>query len=205
MLAPIAAGTIAFAFAVAEKHLGFAIFIAIGLLAGEVSNVLTTGERVVIGRDEAAEPVRLQTVKRKEAERRVADARASLVPTTPRLDAALAAKTRAEGSVASEAAKPGCAKNCRALLNKAVDDAAGEVAAARRDLEAQQAAAQREITAAVAALEALPAPRSETVFADKLTIAGSTLDLIQAALKSLALNGLGAALLAFAVHWKRSH
>ena len=196
----VAVGSIGFAFALADRRWGFVLAFTVALLAGEAFGMISTGERVLASRDTAAEPVRLQTIKRKEAERRLADARAISLLTTPRLEAALASKKTAEAAVASEAAKNGCASNCRALLNKAVDDAAAEVSAARRDLEAQQMSAQREVEAATAALEALPAPKSETLLADKLGIAGSTLDLIAAALASLGANGLGASLLAYGVH-----
>lgn len=196
----VAVASIAFGIAIASRQWGFVLAFAVALLAGEAAGMLTTGERVLAGRDAAAESIRLATIKREQAQRRLDDALAVHIITTPRLDAAQKAKEMADAAVASEASKKGCASNCRALLNKAVDDAIAELGAARAEMEDQQRAAARQVEAARLALDALPAPKSETLLADKLHMSGATLDLLLAALTSLGANGLGATLLAFGVH-----
>jgi hypothetical protein len=105
--------------------------------------------------------------------------------------------------VVSEAAKPGCRAECRKLLDKAVDDAAAEVAAARAEIDAKRAAAEGRVKQARTDLAALPLPPSATPLADRLGIRGWTLDLFQAWLASLAANGLAGVLLAFAAHGRR--
>lgn len=201
----VAVASIAFGLAIARRQWGFVVTFTVVLLAGEAAGMIATGERVLVGRDAAAEPIRIASIKREQAQRRLNDALAVRISTTPRLDAAQKAKQAADAAVAREASAKTCLRNCRELLNKAVDDAAGEVAAARADMENQQRAALREVQAAKAALDELPAPKSETLLADKIHMNGATLDLILAALISLGANGLGATLLAFGVHSGHRH
>ncbi|MFA5956134.1 hypothetical protein [Hyphomicrobium sp.] len=92
------------------------------------------------------------------------------------------AKARADAAAISEAPKPGCRHECRILL------------------EGAKADARRELDAARLAFNAMPAPRSATPLADRLHVDASSLDLLAAVLRSLAVNGLGGALIAFGAH-----
>ncbi|WP_045836444.1 hypothetical protein [Hyphomicrobium sp. 99] len=142
-----------------------AIVLAIALLCGELYAVLTTSEITIAARDAIAGPVR--------------DAEQARLAARARLDAAEEAKLAADGAAISEAAKPGCRRECRILL------------------EGAKADAQRDLEAARSALAAIPPPRSAAPLADRLHVDDATLDLVAAALRSLAINGLGAALIAF--------
>lgn len=200
----VAIGSICIGMAFRERRYALAGCIALCLIAGEAFTMMATAERVVISREAAAEPARLLAVQRAAAQKRLDEAKASLPgDMSARMVAAQASIVRAETAVATEASKRGCASNCRALLNKALDDAKTEMAAARAALDQAKRDAQREIDAAEMALASVPAPKSETPLADKLGLEGWTLDLLAAALASLAANGLGAALLAFGAHGAR--
>lgn len=179
----------------------WALILTIGAL--EAWTVLTTGERIVVQRDNASLPARLLVAKRHEAEKRLEAARDAVPTTTHRLEAAMLAKAKADEGVITEAAKKNCVSVCRQLLTKAVDDAAAELSAARAELGTMKAAALSKVTAAESALAGLPAPKSETPFADRLGLPGWGLDLIMAMLKSLGVNGFGAALMAFGAHAHR--
>ncbi len=196
----VAVGSIALAISSSYRQWWWVALFAVVLLAGELVQMASTAERVLAGRDAAAEPVRLATLKRKQAQQRLDDALSVHIVTTPRLDAAMTAKSKAEADRAADAAKQGCVKVCKQMHDQAVADAEMEVRDARADMEDLQRAAAREVDAAKAALDLLPPPKSETLLADKLHIDGSTLDLLIAALTSVGANGLGAALLAFGVH-----
>ena len=184
----------------ADRRWFLAVFITLALLAGEAWSMLSTAERIIAGREKAAEPARDLAKQRRAAEQRLTAARAAPAPSTARLEAAMEAKARADSSVATDASKKSCATNCRALLNKAVDDATNEVAAARRELEGLKQAREATIAAAAAALEDVPAPKSEAPLADKLGLPAWMLDLIAAGLASLSANGLGAGLVAYGAH-----
>jgi hypothetical protein len=101
-----------------------------------------------------------------------------------RVARAEASKTAAESAGLTEASKPGCRRECRILLEDAKTNA------------------ERELNAAGVALNSLAPPRSATPLADRLHIAGWKLDLLTAALRSIAANGLGAALIAFGANGK---
>ena len=138
------------------------------LLAGEGYALLTTAERTIAARDGAMAPIRA--------------AEAALAKATGRVEAAEAAKRRADDAAITEAAKPGCRRECRILL------------------EGAKADAQRERANSRAALAGLAPVRSASPLADRLGIASWALDLIAAALASIAANGLGAALIALGAH-----
>ena len=192
--------SICLGFAWTAKRYALVAFFLVTLLAAEAWTMMTTGERILVAREAAAEPARRLALDRQAAEQRLADARKGILETSPRLSAALQAKRDAEQAVLSEASKPGCASNCRALLTKAVDDAAAELMTARAELDRQNRDAQKQAEAAVSALAAMPAPKSAAPLADKLGLPAWGLDLVAAALASLAANGLGAALLIFGAH-----
>ena len=104
---------------------------------------------------------------------------------TKRVADAVKAKADADSAAIENAPLPGCRRECRILLEGAKSDAQDELLAAR------------------AALAALPEPRSADPLADRLHIDATTLDLIAAGLRCFAINGLGAALIAFGAHRRR--
>ena len=107
--------------------------------------MLSTAERIIAGREAAAEPARERTKLIATAVKRLADAKAAPMPSTARLEAANAAKARTDANIAADASKKTCLVNCKDLLNKAANDAAAEVTAARRELEAATQAREKEI------------------------------------------------------------
>lgn len=151
-----------------ERRFVIVVCLVVALAAGEAFAVIMTAERTIAGREIAAAPVRDVETARAAAEARVR--------------AAGNTKADADKAALTEAAKPGCRKECRTLI------------------EGAKADAQRELDAARAALAALPPARSASPLADRLGIADWTLDLITAALASISANGLGAALVAFGAH-----
>ena len=95
--------------------------------------------------------------------------------------------------------------NCRALLQGQVDAAQAEVAEARDDLAHRNAEAASELGAARAVLANMKAPASATPLADRLGAPAWMIDLLTAALGSMAANGLGCGLIAFAAHGRRQN
>jgi hypothetical protein len=112
----------------------------------------------------------------------IRDAESARFALADRLAKAEATKKAANEAAIAKSAEKHCLANCRQLLQD------------------QIAAAQAELDAARTALEALKPPASSTPLADRLGVAGWALDLITAALASIAANGLGAALVAFGAH-----
>lgn len=99
-----------------------------------------------------------------------------------RLRKADATMAAADAAILNEASKVGCKVECRRLLEGAVESARKNRDAAR------------------AALAAVPASKSSSPLADRLGVDAWLLDLVAAALASVAANGLGASLLAFGSH-----
>jgi hypothetical protein len=147
---------------------GLAWGIALAMLAGEGYALLGTADRIVTMRETQQAPLR-------EATARNAEARG-------RLDTAERNHKAAVDASREKAAEKGCAKNCAALLQSAIDNAA------------------REVTDARMALSDAPLPASPSPLADRLGIAPWALDLLVAALLSVGLNGLAAVLIAFGAH-----
>lgn len=110
------------------------------------------------------------------------EAEATRAAAVARVAGAEASKRAADASALSEAAKPGCKSECRKLI------------------EGAKADARRELDAAQLALAALPAVRSSAPLAERLGLPAWLLDVIAAALASIAANGLGASLIAFGAH-----
>lgn len=184
--------------------LGF-VFLFV-MVAGEALAILTTSEVTLAARDAAAAPLVELAKKRSDAlgELAAADTASPAPADKSRLQAAEKAKSNAETAVREKAADKACLANCRLLLQSAVDAAQREVAAARAELdertrnESQRLQDRR--TAARAAVASLPPARSATPLADRLRVAAWALDLLIAGLRSIAANGLGAALIAFGAH-----
>lgn len=179
-----------------------AVLLAVFLAAGEAWALLRTAERTLVHRDEQAAPRRVAEMARQKAEARVqaAEKAVATAAETPRLRDALAAKAAADAAVQTKAAEKGCAANCRLLLEQQTEAAGREVTAARTEAAERQAKAVQELAAARADLAGLPAPRRVNPLADTLHVEGWQIDLLEAVLASLALNGCGAALIAFAAH-----
>ena len=180
-----------------------AICLVLALLAGETFAIIMTAERIVTSREIAQAPVRDANELRAKATQRVADAKAAVSTTpatSPRLAATMAAKATADAAAIAKSAERGCAANCRSLLQAQVDAAQADVSAARSELEMQRKGARAELDAARVALAGLKPPPSATPLADRLGMAAWALDLLTAALASIAANGLGAALVAFGSH-----
>ncbi|WP_423415561.1 hypothetical protein RLW55_03260 [Hyphomicrobium sp. B1] len=181
----------------------------VALFSGEAYAILTTSEITLAARDAASAPLADLAAKRKAAiaELAAAEAASPAPADNTRLKAADAAKVAAETAVRDKAADKGCLANCRLLLQSAVDSAQREVAGAREELEGKNLAATRRLEdrrrAAKAAVASLPAARSSAPLADRLHVSETTLDLIIAALRSIAINGLGAALIAFGAHGRK--
>ena len=201
----LAIGSVAIGAAWRERRYTIAMLIGAGLVAGEAYALLLTGERTLEAREVKQAPLRAAMAVRVKAHEQVASAQRALAGASinPRLERALAAKASADAAVVEKAAERGCASNCRALLEQQVATAAAEVNAARTELAALRSAAAAEFEAARAALAALPAPPSVSPLADRLGLEGWQVDLAAATLASLAANGLGAFLLAFAAHGRR--
>lgn len=117
------------------------------------------------------------------APRKAEDARRASA--AARVAEAVKAAAEASSAALDMAAAPSCQRNCRALLEQAKVETKAEIDAAR------------------AALAALPPLEDAAPLAQRLGWQPWALDLVAAALGSLAANGLGAALIAFAVHSKR--
>lgn len=140
------------------------------ILSGEVYWIATNAERELAAREAQEAPAKLER-----------DRRAAAID---RLVKAEAAKLKSDADAVSEAAKPGCAKNCADLLKDAKNRAETELAAAR------------------AAVEALPPARSIAALPERIGIASWAWDLIIAGLRSVAVVGASIAL-ALALHPKR--
>lgn len=146
-------------------------WLIVTLMAAEAFGILMTAERLIASREAAQAPLKDKRAARTDAEARV--------------KAAEAKKDAADSAALSEAAKPGCRRECRTLIEGAKKDA------------------QRELDTAREALAALPKAASATPLADRLGIAPWALDLTAAVLGSLAANGLAIGLIAFSAHGRR--
>ena len=164
----LAVGAVAIGRAWSSRRWALAAFLALAMIAGEGWALVGTAERTISARDTLAGPVR--------------DVETSRIVATQRLVTAEAIKREADAAVLSEAAKPGCKKECAALLREAV------------------ATAERNIEVARSALAVLPATRSSSPLADRIGWHGWQIDLLVATLASLAANGLGAGLVMFGAH-----
>lgn len=208
----IAIGAFVLGLALAEGRRWIAVAIGAFLVCGEVFAFLQSGERIIAAREAGQVPLRQALERHEKAKERVSRSEAATVSapaTSARLEAAERVLRDANAAVAKEAAKPGCRQNCRVLLQQAVDAAAGEVRAARADqtsaTDAAQRAADAEREAARAELAVNPMPASSTALADRLGVSPTALDLLVAALGGFAINGLAAALLAYASHSGWAH
>ena len=185
-----------------NRRIGLALCLVLALVAGETYQVVTTAERTVIMRDARQAPLTEKAEARKKAAQSVREAEARLagIQTTSRLDRAVAAKSAADSAVLEKASERGCVAHCRALLEQQVLTAKQELDSAHQELTATRAAAAEELEDARTILAGIVLPGSASPLADRFGIEGWVLDLILAGLLSIAVNVLGAALVAFAAH-----
>ena len=182
---------------------GLGVWLLAAIIAGEAFGLLMTAERLVAAREAAQVPLQEAAVAYATAASRVAEAAAAVTKapaTSPRLEAALKQKGTADHAATEKSAERGCRENCRQLLQAQVDAAEHEVSAARAELVAMATGARGELDAAKAALASLKAPASATPLADRVGVPAWAMDLIAAALGSIAANGLGCGLISFAGH-----
>lgn len=206
LAAGIAVGALAIGAAWEQRRRALAFVIGIALLCGEAFGLVATAERIIAQRDGAQTTITAAHAQREALRRRLEDAEKAhaSASTSPRLEAATAAKAAADNATLAKAAERGCAANCRALLEQQVISAGAELAAARIESEQRRTDAAAAVKAARTALEVAHVPPSATPLADRIGLAGWQLDLIAATLGSLAVNGLAAALLVFAGHGKHA-
>lgn len=199
----VAIGAVIIGKAWSHGRKGIAVCIALALICGESFGLLRTAERLVEDRAIKAAPLAEAQDKRNRAQAALAAALAkqqSIPDVSRRLQNALNAQRDAQSAIAESAAKRGCARNCRALLQDAVDKASAETVAARKAIDDQRRDAQAKVEAAQAALAAIKPTRSPSALADVLQVQPWLIDLTIAALGAIGANGLGAALLAFGGH-----
>ena len=203
----VAAGTVAGAIALGaawrSQRAALTITLSVALLAGEAFGMLSTGERLIVGRETTQGPLRVAARARANAFERVQVAEAALAAapsTSRRLADALLSKSAAERAVNEKASERGCAGHCRALLEGQVAAASTEVEAARRELAELKASKMAEQAVARLVLAAAPALPSASPFADRLGVPAWALDLAMASLGSLSVNLLAIGLIAFGAH-----
>jgi hypothetical protein len=205
--AGVGVGALCIGAAWAAQRIGLATWLVLAICAGEAFGFLSTAERLVVAREALQAPLRVAQEAFTRARARVAEATqalAALPGTSPRLDAALAAKTAADAAAVAKSAERGCAENCRRLLQAQVDASALEVDAARAEVDAIRKRFQGDLVDAHVGLTRLQVPISATPLADRLGLPAWFLDLLTAGLGSIAANGLACGLIAFAAHDQRT-
>jgi hypothetical protein len=188
-----------------ERRKGIAIFLIACIATGEVFTLLSTAERLTAAREASQAPLRQAVEARQKLETRVAKAEAAvtaLPETSARFREAMLSKAAADAAVVTKSAERGCAANCRLLLQAQADQNQQEVEAARRDMAEHRIRLEQAVTDARADLTAFKAPPSASPLADRIGWPAWVLDLVMAALGSIALNGLACALMAFGSHRK---
>lgn len=202
LAAGIATGALAIGAALEQRRRSLALAIGIALLCAEGFGLVSTAERIIAQRDAVQSIAREIGSERTKAQQRLAIAEKAVADagSSPRLVRAQEAKAAADNAVIAKSSERGCAANCRALLEQQVGAAESEIAAARVEIEQRRTIATGEAAKARAAADAIKPPASVTPLADRLGLEGWQLDLIVAALGSLAVNGLAAVLLVFAGH-----
>lgn len=198
-------GSIAVGTCFRERRFALGLLLVLGLVAAEAYALIMTAERTLAYREARQAPLKAAAEARAKTATILADAERELAAAgeSPRLARALESKRQIDGTVAAKVAEKGCAANCRALLEQQLATAQQEIDEARREWDRTKLAVERKVIEARATLEALPVPGSISPLADRLGVEGWQIDLAAAALASLAANGLGAFLIAFAAHGRR--
>lgn len=206
LLIALAAGLIVGAIAIGtawrSDRRALAAFTALALFCGESYALLNTSERTLEQREARLAPVREIEARRVSLTAEIAKAETALaaLTTTARIEAATAAKTATETAAIEAVKERACVDRCKARIDASVDGAKKEVDEARAELAHERAKARAKIDADKAALAALPVPATQGILAATIGVDGWKVDLLAAALLSIAANGLGAALVAFASH-----
>jgi hypothetical protein len=186
-----------------EQRPTIAVLLILAIVAGEAYGMAATAERLIAGREEAQAPLRGLAEDRARAQRHVDEAtraKADLPVSSPRLERALADKAATDAAVVSKSAERGCVENCRKLLQAQVDAAEQEVARAREEISRKASDAALAIANAKRDLEAMRVPASAAPLADRLGWEPWVLDLVVAALGSVAANGLACFLIVYGAH-----
>lgn len=208
----VAVGAAAIGAAAGYGRTLLAFAIGASLIAGEAYALLSTSERVIASREAAQAPLRDAARTHAAAVAQLSDARGRLTAVKAdtsepaRVTDARRAVDTANAAVREQASLPGCRVNCRELLQAQADAARRELYQAlgqsRSATDTAVEDAEKAVADADRAVAANPAPRSATPLADRLGVEPWLIDVIAAGLLSLAVNGLGAALIALAAHHK---
>lgn len=200
--AGVGAGSVFCGMAWSQRRFVLCFGLAASVICGEAFGLFQTAQRLVAGSEATQAPLREHGKAHAKAKADVAKAEMALVKagTSDRLDKAAAAKGKADKAVTGSAKEMGCRIHCRELLQKAVDDAAREVEAARKETEDNKAKAETALEKAQAALARMKAPVSPTPLADLTGAPAWVLDLTIAILGSIGVNGLACCLLIFGAH-----
>jgi hypothetical protein len=199
----IVVGSVFTGMALSAGRFKIAFAIIVCIVAGEAYNFLQTGDRLIAGLEHAQAPKRGQARAYAKAQAEVGAAAALVAKpatTSKRLEDATAAKTKADAAVVSEASKPGCRRECRLMLDKAADDAAAEVSAARAEIDAKNSLARTGLDKAKADLDNMQAPESASPLADTLGISPRLFAILVAILGSVGINGLACCLMIYGTH-----
>ena len=208
LVCSLAVGTSVGAFVMARSHWLAGLAIALAVVCGEGYGMLMTAERIVAMREAVQSPARQVAEQRSKAKDRLQSAEAALAaaPTTsPRLEAATAAKGEADRAAIAKAAEKSCSENCRKLLEAAVASSKAELDEARREIVGERGRMAAAVETERTVLAGLQMPSSTgTALADRLGLAPWLLDLMAACLLTLGANGLAAVLIAWGSHVARA-
>jgi len=196
----IAAGAVCVGHAFSERRILLAAGIIVALFAGEAFTLLTTAERVVADREARQAPIIARTKKRHMLVEQLAAITAP--ETTQRLNVAQKSLETINAREAEKTALRGCRKLCVASFREQRVVTLAEIAAARKELETLRHAATSRKAALQHEINALPVATSASPLADRLGVATFWLDLLQAALASISLNGLACMLISLGAHTK---
>lgn len=188
--AGIFAGSLAIGGALAERRFGTFSLILLALLAGEGFNLYQTAARQVLAHEEAMSEFTQRSTDLQALQASLSLARTA-APETARLITAREALARTQAAIETERLT-GCKKECLRLKQQVLPANEAEITAALSDAMTSKAA---RIAALEAQIKAAPAPPQ--TLGDKAGIGQWVFDLLSAALKSLALNGLACGLIAY--------
>lgn len=186
------------------------VFVALGmtlaLIAGDTYQFARTVDQEMQHRATLQAPLVAAHRRREMAVERVFTAEqgmATAKTVSTRMQAALAAQAAALAASRVDAAKRGCASNCRKLHEAALLTAARDVTEARHDQDAARQRVTGELASARAALAALPNATPTSSAADLLGWSTDVFNAVLAGLKASAINIGAIFALAFAGHGGR--
>jgi hypothetical protein len=181
---------------------GLAVFLAVCIASGEGYNFLQSANRLIAASEAAQAPKReyVKAYAKAKSDVTAAQAIVDAPQTSQRLREAQHAKELADRAVTDKSAEKGCLANCRQLLQAAVDSAAEEVTKARDAIEVDHKTAVTNLNTAKTKADGMNAPESPTPLADRLGVEPWKIDVLIAALGSIAINGLACGLMIFGAH-----